>query len=257
MMERIEIKGRTVETYLRGTGPTLLFLHAEDFFTQHLPWLDRLAAQFRVIAPRLPGFGQSALPDGFRTIDDFAYHTLDIIEALKLTDVTLVGASMGGWVALETCVRSTQNIARLALLGGIGVKFGGREDRDFADIYALPAQDVVRLLFHNPDKFYPDNSEISDDAALEIARDRQSAGLLLWKPFMHSPGLRKWLHRVNVPALVISGAQDGFVVHGHGAKLAQALPNGRAQLIANAGHYPQIEQAEETAAAIAAFALRA
>ncbi len=253
-MERIEIKGRTVETYMRGSGPNLLFLHAEDFFAQHLPWLDQLSRQFRVIAPRLPGFGQSSLPEGFRTIDDHAYHVLDVIDSLKLTDITLVGASMGGWVALETCVRNTRNIARLVLLGSIGVKFGGREDRDFADLYALPPQDAARLLFHDPAKNYPDNSEISDDQALEIARDRQSAGLFLWKPFMHSPGLRKWLHRVDVPALVISGAQDGFVVHGHGAKLAQALPRARAQLIANAGHYPQIEQADEVAAAVIAFA---
>ena len=253
-MERIEIKGRVVETYMAGTGPTLLFLHAEDYFAQHLPWLDQLSRHFRVIAPRLPGFGQSALPDEFRSIDDLAYHTLDIIDALQLTDITLVGASMGGWVALESCVRSTQHIARLALLGAVGIKFGGREDRDFADLYALPAQDVTRLLFHNPDRFFPDYTQLSDDAALEVARDRQSAGYFLWKPFMHNPGLRKWLHRVSVPALVIGGAQDGFVVHGHAAKLAAALPHGRAKLIANAGHYPQIEQADEVAAALVQFA---
>lgn len=253
-MERIEIKGRSVETYMAGTGQTLLFLHAEDYFTQHLPWLDQLARHFRVIAPRLPGFGQTPFPDGFRTIDDLAYHTLDLIAALDLKDVTLVGASMGGWVATELCVKSTQHIARLVLLGPLGIKFGGREDRDFADIYALPAQDVTQLLFHNPEKSLPDYTLLSDDAALEIARDRQSAGLLLWKPFMHNPALRKWLHRVDVPALVISGAQDGFIVQGHGAKLAHSLPKGRAQMIANAGHYPQIEQADETAAAIIAFA---
>lgn len=255
-MERIDIRGQSVEVFMAGSGPNLLFLHPEDFFAQHLPWLEQLAARFRVIAPRLPGFGQTLLPDGFRTIDDLAYHTLDVIAALNLSDVTLVGASMGGWVALECAVRSTQNIAQLVLLGSIGVKFGGREERDFADLYALPAQDVVKLLFHNPDKNYPDYAEISDDAALEIARDRQSAGLFLWKPFMHNPSLGKWLHRIDIPALVISGAQDGFVVHGHGAKLAQALPKGRAQLIANAGHYPQIEQADEVAAAIIAFAQR-
>ena len=256
-MERINIKGRVVETYMSGSGPALLFLHAEDFFTQHLLFLDQLARHFRVIAPRHPGFGHSTLPDGFRTVDDLAYHTMDLIDALKLNDVTLVGASMGGWIATEICVKSTQNIARLALLGSVGIKFGGRDDRDFADLYALPAQDVARLLFHHPEKFAPDYAQITDDAALEIARDRQSAGYFLWKPFMHNPGLRKWLHRVQIPALVIGGAQDGFIVHGHTGKLAEALPNGRALIIANAGHYPQIEQTDAVAAAIVAFAQRA
>lgn len=255
-MERIDVKGRRVEAYIAGSGPTLLFLHPHDYFTQHKPWLDQLARHFRVIAPRSPGFGQTPLPDGFRTIDDQAYHVLDLIESLNLTDITLVGASMGGWIALETCVRSTQHIARLALIGPTGVKFGGREDRDFADIYALPVQDVLRLLFHNPDKALPDYTLLSDDEALEIARDRQSSGLFLWKPYMHNPALRKWLHRVNVPSLVLHGAQDGFIVHGHAGKLADALPNGRAQTIPNAGHFPQIEQADATAAAIIAFAQR-
>jgi len=256
-MERIEIKGRTVEAFIAGNGPSLLFLHPQDFFAHHLPWLESLARHFRVIAPRAPGFGQSALPEGFRTVDDLAYHTMDLMAAMQLRDVTLVGASMGGWMALEMCVRSTHDISRLVLIGSVGVKFGGREERDFADLYALPPADVVKLLFHDPDKNYPDYSEISDDAALEIARDRQSAGLFLWKPYMHNPALRKWLHRVDVPALVLAGAQDGFVVHGHAAKLAQAMPNARAQLIANAGHFPQIEQADEVAAAITSFAQRA
>lgn len=255
-MERIDVKGRRVEAYMAGSGPTLLFLHPHDYFTQHKSWLVDLARHFRVIAPRSPGFGQTPLPDGFRTIDDQAYHVLDLIDALKLTDITLVGASMGGWIALETCVRSTQHIARLALIGSTGVKFGGREDRDFADIYALPARDVLRLLFHSPDKALPDYTQLSDDEAMEIARDRRSAGLLLWKPYMHNPALRKWLHRVNIPTLVLHGAQDGFVVHGHAGKLAEALPNARAQTIPNAGHFPQIEQAEQTAAAITAFAQR-
>ncbi len=255
-MERIDINGRSVETFVAGSGPTLLFLHPEDYFAQHVPWLEQLSRHFRVIAPRQPGFGQTALPDGYRTIDDLAYHTLDLISVMNLRDITLVGASMGGWIALETCVRSTQHIARLGLLAPIGVKFGGRQDRDFADIYALPTQEVTHLLFHDPAKYLPDYSDISDEAALEIARDRQSAGYFLWKPFMHNPSLRKWLPRIGVPTLVISGAQDGFVVQGHAAKLAEALPYGSTQAIAQAGHYPQIEQADATAAAIVAFAQR-
>ena len=143
-MERIDIKGRSVEAYVAGSGPALLFLHPEDYFTQHLPWLEQLSKQFRVIAPRHPGFGQTPLPDGFRSIDDLAYHTLDLIAALNLRDVTLVGASMGGWIALDLCAKSVQRIARLTLLGSVGVKFGGREDRDFADIWALPATEVTR-----------------------------------------------------------------------------------------------------------------
>jgi pimeloyl-ACP methyl ester carboxylesterase len=253
-MERIDINGRNVDVHIAGDGPTLLFLHPEDYFSHHGGFLDQLAKDFRVIAPRHPGFGKSDLPEGFRTIADIAYHTLDLIAAMGLKNITLAGASMGGWIAMDMCAKSTQDIDRLVLISAVGVKFGGREDRDFADIYATPAQDVVRMMFANPDKFLPDYSQITDEAALEIARDRQSSGLFLWKPFMHDPALRKWLHRIDVPALVIGGAEDGFIVSGHAEKLAGALPRGQVRKIAGAAHYPQIERADEVAAAITAFA---
>jgi pimeloyl-ACP methyl ester carboxylesterase len=255
-METIDINGIAVEAAMAGSGPALLFLHGEDYFAQHRPWLEQLARYFRVVALRHPGFGRTPLPDGFSTVDDVAYHTLDLIAALGLRDVTLVGASLGGWVATELCVRSTQDIARLVLIGAVGVKFGGRDDRDFADLHAMAARDAVRALFHDPDRFLPDYAQLSDDVALEIARDRQSAAYYTWKPYMHNPGLRKWLHRVRVPTLVIWGENDGFVPPAHAAKLAAALPNAATRLIANAGHYPQIEQADMVAAAIIDFAKR-
>lgn len=253
-MEQININGLAVDVHMAGRGSALLFLHAEEFFAQQRPWLDELARHFHVVAPRLPGFGCTPLPDGFRTIGDLSYFTLDLIAALKLRDVTLVGASMGGWVATDLCVKSTHDIARLVLVGAVGVKFGDREDRDFADLYALPAQDAIQRLFHKPDQWLPDHTRINDDQALEIARDRQSAALYLWKPYMHDPALRKWLHRIRVPALVIWGEHDGFVDASHAVRLAQALPDARTRLIAAAGHYPQIEQADQTAAAVVEFA---
>ena len=253
-MERIDINGRNVDVHIAGNGPVLLFLHPEDYFSHHSAFLDHLAKRFRVIAPRHPGFGKTDLPDGFRTIEDIAYHTLDLIEVMGLKDITLVGASMGGWIATDMCVKSTHAIDRLVLISAVGVKFGGREDRDFADIYATPAQDVVRMMFYDPARHLPDYSQIDDAAALEIARDRQSSGLFLWKPFMHNPALRKWLHRIDVPALVIGGAADGFIAPGHAEKLARALPRADAKIIAGAAHYPQIECADAVAAAITAFA---
>ena len=246
--------------FAAGTEPALVFLpgYMSDMSGSKATALfDWARAQGRAcLLLDYSGCGASSGKFEAGTLSRWADEVVVLIDATRIGSVVLVGSSMGGWIALETCVRSTQNIARLALLAPVGVKFGGREDRDFADIYALPAQDGTRLLFHDPDKYLPDYTSLSDDAALEIARDRQSAGFFLWKPFMHGPALRKWLHRIQVPTLVISGAQDGFVVRGHAAKLAEALPNGRTQAIANAGHYPQIEQAGETAAAIVAFAQR-
>src|SRR6516162_5891410 len=143
-MERIQIGEVSIEVRTAGEDRPLLFLHGGDYFAQNRDFLARLGRRWRVIIPRHPGFGGSQRPDGFRTVHDLAYLYLDLLEQQHLNDVVLVGSSFGGWIALEMCVRSVERIGRLALIDTLGVKFGGREQRDIADIYALPADEVVR-----------------------------------------------------------------------------------------------------------------
>src|ERR1700756_4205742 len=114
-MARIGVGGVSLEVSLAGEGRPLLFLHGGDYFAQNQEFLDLLARRWRVLIPRHPGFGRSERPDGFRTVHDLAYLYLDLIERQDLEKVTLAGSSFGGWIALEMCVRSVANIARLAL----------------------------------------------------------------------------------------------------------------------------------------------
>jgi pimeloyl-ACP methyl ester carboxylesterase len=253
-MERIEVGGLSLEALTAGEGPPLLFLHGGDYFAQHRDFFDLLARRWRVLIPRHPGFGRSERPDGFRTVHDLAYLYLDLIERQDLEKVTLAGSSFGGWIALEMCVRSVANIARLALIDTIGVKFGGREDRDIADVYALPQQELLRRTFFDPARAAPDYSGLSDEEATLVARDREATALYGWRPYMHNPGLRQWLHRVRVPALVLWGDSDGIVTPDYGQKLCRSLPGARFELVREAGHYPQIERPGEIADAIDRFA---
>jgi len=85
-------------------------------------------------------------------------------------------------------------------------------------------------------------------------RDREAAVLYGWRPYMHNPSLAHWLHRVKVPSLVIWGEKDRIVAPAYGAHLTQRLQNARFVPIAAAGHYPQIEQPDAVAQAIAGFA---
>ncbi len=253
-MTRIEIGEVAVEAFAAGDGPPLLFLHGGDYFAQNRPFLDRLARRWRVTAPRHPGFGKSERPDGFRTVHDLAYLYLDWLDREALRDVTVVGSSFGGWLALEIAVRSVERIGRLALINSLGLKFGGREDRDIADIYALPEDEVRRRTFSDPQRWIPDYAGLGDEEATAIARDREATALYGWRPYMHDPGLRQWLHRVRAPTLVLWGEQDGIVAPDYGEKLCRALPQARFALVRGAGHYPQIERPDEVADAIEAFA---
>lgn len=253
-MQRIEIGQVSLEIAIAGTGPPLLFLHGGDYFAQNRAFLDRLAQRWRVLTPRHPGFGGSERPEAFRSIHDIAYLYLDLIEQQDLKDVLLVGSSFGGWIALEMCVRSVERIGRLVLIDALGVKFGGREERDIADIYALPAAELLRRTFFDPGRAAPDYSKLDDVEAASIARDRAATALYGWRPYMHNPGLRRWLHRVRAPTLVIWGKSDGIIMPDYGEQLCRSLPDAHLALIGEAGHYPQIERPDAVAEAIERFA---
>ena len=254
-MERIDVAGIAIDTEIIGSGPPLLFLHGGDYVAQNRAFLDRLAQNFRVVAPRHPGFGHTPRPAWFRSVHDIAYLYLDLLDRLDLNDTVLVGSSLGGWIALEMAVRSQNRIAKLVLIDTLGVKFGDREERDIADIYALPADEVLARSFADPTHHVPDYSKLDDREALAIARDREATSLYGWKPYMHDPALVHWLHRITRPALVLWGEKDGIVAPSYGDKLAAALPRARFELVAGAAHYPQIERPETVAAAIERFAL--
>src|SRR5216683_2991714 len=129
-----------------------------------------------------------------------------------------------------------------------------REERDIADIYALPAEEVLRRLFVEPVQVVPDYAKLDDGELLAIARDREATALYGWRPYMHDPALAHWLHRITRPSLVLWGEEDGIVTPAYGELLAAALPNARFERIPQAAHYPQIEQPEKVAAAIERFA---
>lgn len=253
-MERVQIGEVSLELLTAGDGPPLLFLHGGDYFTQQREFFDKLARHWRVLVPRHPGFGNSERPEEFRTVHDLAYLYLDLLECRDIAKATLVGSSFGGWIALEMCVRCLERIDRLVLIDSVGVKFGGREERDIADIYALASAELLRRSFFDPRHMAPDYARLSDDELTSVARDRQATALYAWRPYMHNPGLRQWLHRVRVPTLVVWGENDGIVTQDYGQELCRSLPNAQFEAIREAGHYPQIERPDEVADAIDRFA---
>src|ERR1700694_1454431 len=89
----ISVNGIRIELIERGAGRPLLFLHPGIGIEPDAPVLDELAKGARVIAPIHPGFGGSEAPRSFDTVDDLAYFYLDLMQALDLGDVALVGVS--------------------------------------------------------------------------------------------------------------------------------------------------------------------
>lgn len=240
-MSTITLQDVPLRITRQGRGTPLLLLHGGDGPQDRLPFFQSLAAWFDVIAPTHPGFGGSIIPEHFDGLDDLVYLYLDLLDALDLRDVILLGFSMGGWAAAEIAVRNTSRLAKLILVDAVGIKAGTPETRDIADIFAMPAPAVAKLMFHDP-SLAPNPATMTDEQLTVLAADRIAHALYTWDPYMHNPKLRHRLHRIDVPSLLIWGASDGVVPVAYAEAYRALIPGARLVVIPDAGHLPHVEQ---------------
>ena len=225
----------------KGSGPPLVMLHGGGGTVSEMPFSDRLAERFEIIAPTHPGFGGTPIPDRFEGMDDLTFLYLDLMDALDLNDAVLMGFSMGGWAAASMAVMTTERISKLILVDAVGIKPGGREDRDIADVFALRPEKLVELMWHDPANA-PNPSDMSDEQVQLLIANRTALAMYTWDPYMHDPRLKHRLHRIDVPTLLIWGASDGLVTTDYAKAYQDLIPGAELEIIDNAGHIPQAEQ---------------
>ena len=250
----LTVHGVRLEIVERGQGRPILWLHGEEGLDPGAPFLDLLAAHGSVLAPSHPGFGRSPDVGSIDTVDDLSYLYLDLLAARNLRDVVVIGSSLGGWIAAEMAVKSSDRLGGLVLVAPLGIKVGDRETRDIPDIFALPPDEVARLQYRDPARAAVDHAKLSDDQLTVIARNREATALYAWEPYFHNPKLRQWLHRITPPTLLLWGADDRFVTAAYyGAAYRSAIPGARFETIDGAGHFPHIEEPAAFAARVRGF----
>lgn len=255
--ERIEnvmnVHGVDIEVRTYGSGAPLLLLAGEEQLEIDSPFLAELAKTNKVIVPSPPGFGKSGRPDWMTNPDDLAYVMLDLVEMLDLKNLPVIGCSLGGWIAAEMATKDDSRFSRMALIGAYGVKIGGPFDVDIQDLWIQHPAKVAALKWRDVEKSKRDYSSMSDDQLSVIARNTETFARFCWEPYMHNPKLRHRLHRIATPTLVIWGENDGVAAPSYGKAYAGLIPGAKFETIAEAGHYPQIEQPEATLKALRAF----
>lgn len=189
-----------------GAGSPVVVLHGEYGVTFAEEFLEQLGAHHEVLVPHHPGWAASSRPTYVETIRDIALVQQEVLEAFG-EPVPLIGLSLGGWVAAEVAATCPDLVASLVLVSPIGIKVGGREERDFVDIY-VTASDERRRLFSSTA-----GPLMDAEVALEVATAEEAVARYCWSPYMHDPGLRHRLRRIKAPTLVLSGANDRFVLH--------------------------------------------
>ena len=248
------VEGTRIDLIERGDGAPLVFLHAENGIYPALAAIDELAKSSRVIAPTHPGFGRSELAAGMRTVEDLSYFYLDLLDALDLRDVTLVGVSLGAWIAAAVAVKSTARLARLVMANAVGIKVGDRESRDIADIFAITEPEYLELAYCDPAAGRRDYRALPDAEVLAAARAKEATARFAWSPYFHDPRLKSRLHRIRIPTLFLWGKQDRMLSEAYGRAYADKISGARFELIDRAGHFPQEEQPKVFAEKVLAFA---
>jgi pimeloyl-ACP methyl ester carboxylesterase len=239
--ETLAIGGTRIRVVRGGSGPPLIFLHGASGHVGWLPFLDRLSEAFDVIAPEHPGFGRSDDPAWLERVDDLAYFYLDMMDALELERVHLIGTSLGGWVAAELAVRNTARLASLTLVCAVGI---AAEGRPIDDIFRMTPEENARRFYFDPERARARVAALARADPLIAARNRATVVRLGYPRFL-DPALANWLHRIDVPTLLVWGENDGLVPPVFGEAYRKLIPSSRLVVIPAAGHAPFEEQPEE------------
>ena len=232
---------------------TLLFLHDADVLPGPVGALTLLADDLDVVVPRHPGFGtpMDDTAQEWDSVADLAQHYLSgPVTDLTNSPLHLAGAGFGGWIALEMAVRAPHLFASLTLVSPYGVKLSGPTEPDFADILLLDPTEIVELGWADPTACHDLRmpgfpTGLTDTEYEQTFADRAALSRYAWKPFLHDPRLRRWLHLATMPTLVIAGIHDRLVPPRHSAALADLLPSARFVELPHAGHYPYLERPDE------------
>jgi pimeloyl-ACP methyl ester carboxylesterase len=239
----VEVNGCKVNLRRGGTGEPLLFLHGASGAPVIMPFMEKLAQRFDVLVPEHPGYGLSDEPEWLDNIHDAAYFYLDLLKQLDLRNITLVGSSMGGWMAMEMAVRDTSRLKSLVLVSPAGIMAPGVQP---ADIFLMPPEELVRRLFHDQKIAEQRLAEPMTPEAIDISlKNRHTTARLAWEPRLHDPHLPKWLHRIDVPVKIVWGREDRILPVGFVDEYKKLLPRARVHVLESVGHLPHAEKADQ------------
>jgi pimeloyl-ACP methyl ester carboxylesterase len=261
----LELPGKAVLLHESGHGAPLLYLHGladvHGAVASAQPFHKTLAGSFRVLIPAHPGCATSSGSGDIDGVEDLVFHYLDLLDALGLEAVDLVGACLGGWIAAELAVRHSQRVRRLVLMDAPGLHVPGAP---IADIFMMSQRsdwgkhdDLRRLLFRDPDArlaltMYPDGSAAIAEELMRYQSLTLAARIGWTPPYLYDRKLRGRLRRITVPTLVVWGREDRFVPPLHGHAYHEGIKGSELSLL-DAGHSPWLEAPEASAGLVTAF----
>jgi pimeloyl-ACP methyl ester carboxylesterase len=249
----------------KGSGAAVVLLHG--FASSVYTWKDvipALAGAHDVVAFDFPGFGGSSIP---RPLEAGRYpaDVIAVMDALGIARASLVGNSLGGAVAVMVAAERPERVERLVLIDSAGFNYAAADRPWLLRAMGSPAAAAVverlpvkrRLIAQGLRQVFHDDAKVTDERIDAYARPMMrpgaiaaAAGVLRGRP---PAPIEAQLRRVRAPALVIWGADDGWIPPAHARRFAEALPGAEVAMIEDCGHVPQEEKPAEVARIVAGF----
>jgi 3-oxoadipate enol-lactonase len=246
----------------RGSGPSIVFLHGHPF--SRAMWAAQLVAlgdEFRVIAPDLPGYGESPAVAATLPMRAIADTVVELLDSLEIERSTVVGLSMGGLVAMELGLGYPERVAGLVLAATTAAPLTDEERErrraSAADVEAngmLPhTVEMLPRLFGPVASRDPTITVPIVTTMLETDPAGPAAAL---RGRAERPDYERLLRDLRPPALVIAGDHDAYSTQEVTEQLVAALPEPEVSIFPGVGHFPNLEASEAFDAAVRAFARR-
>jgi pimeloyl-ACP methyl ester carboxylesterase len=231
----------------KGEGPAVVFFHG-PWGPSWDPFLDELARSFTVHAPEHPGTSPGR-PDDIYHLDgvwDLVLCYDELLDGLGLSRAALVGHSFGGMVACEVAAACPTRVDRLVLIDALGL---WRDDTPIPNWMLLPHGDLVGHVFRDIDSEAarrmfapPEDPDARVMARVGLQWAMGTTGKFLWP--IPDKGLKRRIHRIQVPTLVVWGKEDRIVPPVYAEEFVRRIPGSRQETVDQAGHAPHLEQPE-------------
>jgi pimeloyl-ACP methyl ester carboxylesterase len=236
-----------------GSGVPVLLIHGFPFTSRMWkPQLGSLAASGHLLAPDLPGFGDSPAAPPPHTVEQFAEDCLTVLDALDILEPVVIGGlSMGGYVALAIARLFPERLRGLMLFstraGGDSAESKADRDNSIAQVKESGPAPIADGMY--PKFLAPTNYREKPAVAAELKEIMKGAtreGVIAALSAMRDrPDSTAFLPSIQVPTLIIHGQEDNVIPPSEAELMAKAIPSSELHLIDKAGHLPNLEQPAE------------
>ncbi|MDX1599935.1 MAG: alpha/beta hydrolase [Anaerolineales bacterium] len=253
----VEIGSVRVHYRDQGQGPALVLLHG-TFASLHTwdGWADSLREEYRVIRLDLPGFGLTGpRPSGDYRLATEVSFLHEFLEMLSVDRFYLVGNSLGGHIAWRYALNYPEQVQKLILLDSAGARGWNQAPWIFRLVRELPIPEaatvltprfLVRLILHH---IYADPSRVDPplvDLYFDLVRRPGNRSAFVQRAKLHEPSRFDELIQLNIPTLLIWGAEDPWIPLEIAREFERILPRAHLSVIEGAGHLPMEERPAAT-----------